>query len=137
MLISPDVKSEHYAKVTELHSRVKDLAESGYRELRASKSNYFDQFEFLIHDEWFFKLPYHSFETSLVLQSKAAFPDALQEDASDQCMLSLVGSKENITQKPCMIDNDCWALMFAKAVGGYHLTHQALFAMLAEQHGKS
>jgi len=57
--------------------------------------------------------------------------DVLAEDVSDRCMGELTG----IGSKPvkCYISSECIRVMTQTGRTGYHLTHQILYGMLAEQ----
>ncbi len=79
---------------------------------------------------------YQPLEHSLILQSDGSFADDLDESLSDQCMTDIVGNQDGGSSKlPCVVTDNCWKTMTEKFKGGYHLTHQALFMMLAEKHG--
>ena len=57
--------------------------------------------------------------------------DSLAEEVSDQCMGELTG----IGVKPvkCAISSECIRVMTQRGRTGYHLTHQLIYGMLAEQ----
>ena len=57
--------------------------------------------------------------------------DSLAETVSDQCMGELVG----VGVKPvkCSISTECIRVMTQQGRTGYHLTHQLLYGMVAEQ----
>jgi len=57
--------------------------------------------------------------------------DSLTEDVSDRCLGELMG----VGVKPvkCSISSECIRIMTQLGRTGYHLTHQLLYGMLAEQ----
>lgn len=59
---------------------------------------------------------------------------AFGEDTSDRCMVEVTGQ---LNSKPCKISDHCWQLMTAEGTDGYTLTHQALYLLIGEGHGKN
>ncbi len=122
-------------RIEKLHYTVSNIAQNGYNSLKTSKSDYVQKFDFLINDEWIFMLPYRFSDRALINPSNVILEDSMDEAASDVCMTDLVGDKEEASPISCVITNYCWDIMSAKSKSGYHLTHQALFMMLAEKQG--
>jgi len=61
----------------------------------------------------------------------AVIVDSLAEEVSDRCMGELMG----VGVKPvkCSISAECIRIMTQHGRTGYHLTHQLMYGMLAEQ----
>jgi len=57
--------------------------------------------------------------------------DLLAEDVSDRCMGELMGIGSNPVK--CFISSECIRVMTQTGRTGYHITHQILYGILAEQ----
>ena len=58
--------------------------------------------------------------------------DLFDEDFSDNCMGQLMGTGREDGRR-CVITTDCIESMVARGKTEYHVTHQLLYSMLAEQ----
>jgi len=57
--------------------------------------------------------------------------DSLTEDVSDRCIGELTGT--GVKPMKCVISTECIRVMTQPGRTGYHLTHQLIYGMLAEQ----
>eukprot|EP00794_Sanderia_malayensis_P020340 gene20340-22342_t len=126
---------ENLERIESLHKTASNAAQNGYKLLESTKSDYFEKFKFLIDEEWIFMLPYRFIDKSIINENNKLMEDSLDETQSDVCMTDLVGNSKYASSISCLITKHCWKIMTEKFKSGYHLTHQALFMMLAEKQG--
>ena len=130
-----DKDNSVFTKLADLHSKIVDIAERGFNQIKSSDSDYFHKFKHLIDAKWFAMMPYHSVDKSLFHQVTLHDDDSFDEQSSDQCMTDLLGSQLEGVQQKCIVTDKCWNLMTKKGPDGYFLTHQGLFLLLAENRG--
>lgn len=131
--INPD--NDLFKKLVKIHAEMVEIAERGFNKLKSSNSEYFHKFEHLIDGKWFAIMPYRTVDLSLVQKVTLEEDKSFNEGSSDQCMTNLIGSQETGAQMQCQVTDECWRLMTQKGAGGYYLTHQGLFFLLAENRG--
>ena len=129
-------------EVKELTSAAGSIAEKYFEMTMATSSTYTNIFREVIKEKWTYMLPHSSYDPNLVLpveisesNYEESDPTAFNEHNSDVCMSNLMGTQEEGEKKPCVITDNCWTMMTRRKVGGYIITHQALYFMLADVRG--
>lgn len=123
------------SRITSLQRVAALIAKKSLPVLKKTYPSYFKKFEVVISEPWKNFKSFRKLDHSLYIPVDKRSDISFDEDTSDQCMTEMTGTGDK-PSKPCELSAHCWNLMTSKGAGGYALTHQALFLLMGELHGK-
>ena len=124
------VSREYQDHIRKLTAKASTVAKKTLPHLKRQSPSYFQKFEEQVSGPWQNFKSFHKLDNKLYIPISKRNYVAFDEETSDGCMLEVKGHS-------CHISDQCWDLMTAKGTDGYTLTHQALYLLLAEKHGKA
>ena len=101
------------------------------QEMEISNTDYYRMFKSILQNTWYYQAPLRPYNKKLV-KPISVNEYEFNEEQSDKCMSDILGSQTYGVPQKCKITDDCWKAVTTKGTGGYFLTHQALYFIIAD-----